>query len=101
MNNFAMYAKITAHPGQRDALVQILLEGAELSKSVEGCVLYIVNESVDDPNVVWVTELWESSEAHDASLRNEGTLALLQRGRPLIAGAEPIKLRPVGGKGIS
>ncbi len=100
MNKFAMYGKLTAHPGRRDALVQILLEAAELLGSAEGCALYIVNVSDEDPDAVWVTELWRDAEAHAASLKNENVLALIQRGRPLIAGMEPVKLRPVGGKGI-
>jgi quinol monooxygenase YgiN len=100
MNNFAMYGKLTTHPGQRDALVQILLEASELLKEVEGCALYIVNVSDDELDTVWVTELWRDAEAHVASLKNAQVLALMQRGRPLISGAEPIRLRPIGGKGI-
>jgi quinol monooxygenase YgiN len=100
MNKFAMYGKLTAHLGKRDALVQILLEVAELLERSEDCALYIVNVADDDLVTVWVTELWRDAEAHAASLKNEGILALVQRGRALIANAEPIKLCPVGGKGI-
>jgi quinol monooxygenase YgiN len=100
MSKFAMYGKLTAHPGQRDAVVQILLKAAELLESAEGCELYIVNVSDEDPDAVWVTELWRDAEAHAASLKFENVLALIQRARPLIAGMEPVKLRPVGGKGI-
>jgi len=100
MSRFSMYGKLIAHPGQRDALAEILLEAAEQSKSNEDCLLYIVNVSEDDPNAVWVTELWKDAAAHAASLKDEAALALIQRARPLIAGAEPIKLRPLGGKGL-
>ncbi|MBT2287549.1 antibiotic biosynthesis monooxygenase [Paenibacillus albidus] len=100
MDYFAMYGKLTAHPGQRDALAGILLEAADLLKSNNDCYLYIVNVSDDDPNVVYVTELWKDAEAHTANLKNEEVLASIQRGRPLIAGAEPIKLRALGGKGL-
>jgi quinol monooxygenase YgiN len=100
MNKFAMYGKITAHKGQRDTLVQMLLEAAERLDAIEGCELYIINVSDEDPDIVWVTELWRDTEAHAASLKNEDVLALIQRARALIAGVEPVKLRPVGGKGI-
>ncbi|KIL40582.1 antibiotic biosynthesis monooxygenase [Gordoniibacillus kamchatkensis] len=100
MNKFAMYGKLTAHPGQRDALVQLMLEAADQLDAMEGCELYIINVSEEDPNVVWVTELWRDAEAHAASLKNEYVLALIQSCRPLIAGVEPVKLRPVGGKGL-
>ncbi|TDF98003.1 putative quinol monooxygenase [Paenibacillus piri] len=100
MSKFAMYAKFKAQPGQRDALARILLEAAEQCESEQGCELYIVNASDEDPDIIWVTELWSDAEAHAESLRNEDTVALIGRARPLIAGVEPIKLRPLGGKGF-
>ncbi|CAG7650813.1 putative quinol monooxygenase [Paenibacillus allorhizosphaerae] len=100
MRKFAMYGKFKAHPGKGEALAEILLEAAEQCKSVEGCDLYIINVSEDDPDTIWVTELWNDLEAHDASLRNEDAIAMIQRAKPLIAGVEPIKLKPLGGKGF-
>jgi len=67
---------------------------------VDGCHLYVVNISDDEPNVVWVTEIWRDSVAHDASLLLDTAIALIQRARPLVVGVEQVKLRPVGGKGI-
>lgn len=98
MNHFAMYGKLMALPGQRDALAGILLEVLDLLKSNTDCYLYIVNVSDDDPNAVYVTEVWKDADAHAASLKNEEVLASIQRARPLIVGAEPIKLRALGGK---
>ncbi|MFC5471375.1 putative quinol monooxygenase [Cohnella suwonensis] len=100
MSKFAMYGKFKAQPGQGDALAGILLEAAEQSESVAGCELYIVNVSEEDSDTIWVTELWSDAEAHDAFLRNEDAQALIGRARPLIAGVEPVKLRPLGGKGF-
>jgi quinol monooxygenase YgiN len=101
VNKFGMFGKITAHAGQRDALVQVLLEAAALMESVEGCELYIVNISDNEPETIWVTEVWIDAAAHKESLTIEETKALIQRGRPLIAGfGEQITFRPVGGKGI-
>jgi quinol monooxygenase YgiN len=100
MNKFAMHGKLTAHAGQRDTVVQILLEAADGLESTEGCELYIINVSDEDPDAVWITELWRDAEAHAASLKLEKVLALIQRARPLIAGMEGVKLRPVGGKGL-
>lgn len=58
--------KLTARPGQRDALVAVLRRGAERLKSA-GCDLH-VSLSQDHPDVVWVTQLWVSRDAHRASL---------------------------------
>lgn len=101
MKKFGLFGKIIAHSGQRDALVKVLLEAATLMESVEGCELYIVNISDNEPESVWVTEMWRDESAHKASLMIEETKAIIQRGRPLMAGfGEQIKLCPVGGKGF-
>jgi quinol monooxygenase YgiN len=101
MKKFGLIGKITTQEGQRDALVQILLEAADLMQSVEGCELYVVSISDDEPETVWVNEVWSDAEAHAASLKRDEVLALIQRGMPLIAGfGERITLRPVGGKGF-
>lgn len=100
MSKFTMYGKMTAKPGKRDELVQILLEAAEGLQSNPGCELYIVNVSDDNPDDIWVTELWRDAAAHADSLKVPGAMEQIQRARPLIAGVEPMKLRPVGGKGL-
>lgn len=90
-----MYGKLIAHPGKRDELAEILLEAAAMLRDNEDCELYIVNVSDSDPNAVWVTELWSSQDAHASSLQGADT-----SGRALIAGAEPLRLKPLGGKGF-
>jgi quinol monooxygenase YgiN len=100
MEKFGMFGKITAVPGQRDALAAILLEAAALMESVDGCEKYIVNLAVDEPDAILVNEIWRDAAAHQASLTLESTRALIGRGRPLIAGVEPVRLRPIGGKGL-
>ncbi|GGD79387.1 putative quinol monooxygenase [Paenibacillus nasutitermitis] len=100
MTKFTMFGKLTAHPGKREELVSLLLEASRNLDDIEGCELYIINESVDDPDVIWITELWRDAGAHADSLKNEDVLAVIQRAKPLIAGVEPVRLRPVGGKGL-
>jgi quinol monooxygenase YgiN len=97
MGEFGSYGKFTTHPGQRDSLVALLLEAASSMQSVPGCELYLVNTSPTESETVWVTEVWSSEQAHDASLTLESARALIQRAMPLIAGIESIKLRPTGG----
>ncbi|MET3207529.1 UNVERIFIED_CONTAM: quinol monooxygenase YgiN [Paenibacillus sp. PvR008] len=100
MDKFTMYGKLTAHPGKREELISLLLEASRSLNDMEGCELYIINESVDDPDTVWVTELWRDAQVHADSLKNEQVMAVIRRANPLIAGVEPIRLRPVGGKGL-
>lgn len=58
--------KLTARPGQRDALVAVLRRCAESLQSA-GCDLH-ASLSQDHPDVVWVTQVWTSREAQRASL---------------------------------
>jgi len=99
VSKFAAYFKFKAHPGKGEALAEILLEAAEQCRTVEECELYIVNISEEDPDTIWVTELWSDQAAHDASLQGEEAAAMIRRAMPLIAGAEPVRLKPLGGKG--
>ncbi len=100
MSKFSMFGQLIAQPGQRGELAKLMLESAETLEGMEGCIFYVINESVDESDTLWITELWESEEAHAASLKNEKVLAVIQRCRPLIAGVKPVKVRPLGGKGI-
>jgi hypothetical protein len=52
-------------------------------------------------SVIWVTEVWSSAEAHQASLTLDGVKETIKRGRPLIAGGERIEIVSIGGKGLT
>lgn len=98
---FGMLAKLTAQSGKGDELEAILLQAAEALGASADCLLYVVNRSADEPDTVWVTEAWRSQEAHKASLDQEDVGTLVRRAGPLLAGSpEPIRVRPVGGKGL-
>ena len=102
VNRFGMYGKLTAHPGQRDALVQHMLTAAELVSDAPGCDVYIVNTSPSDPDTIWITEAWRSKADHEASLSIPGVRELIAKARPLIAAiSDPILTVPVGGKGLT
>lgn len=100
MGKFTMFGQLKAQPGKRGELAKAMLESAETLQDMKGCIFYILNESVDEPDVLWIMELWESAEAHAASLKDEQVLAVIQRCRPLIAGGSSIPVRPIGGKGL-
>jgi len=98
---FGLYGKIKTQPGQRDKLIDILLKAAAVMPEVEGCYVYVVNSAPDDPDAIWVTEIWRSQADHAASLNLENVKALISTAMPLIAeGSERIEVTPLGGKGI-
>jgi quinol monooxygenase YgiN len=99
MARFGLFGKLTAHPGQRDALLALLMEGVS---DLPGCDLYVVNISADEPDSIWIYEAWHSEADHAASLNDERVREVISRAMPLIAGfGDQIKLQPVFGKGLS
>ncbi|WP_309122610.1 antibiotic biosynthesis monooxygenase [Paenibacillus sp.] len=102
MEKFGLIGRLIAVPGKRDELAALLLDAAAAAESFDGCELYAVHVADDDPDGVWVTEVWRDAAAHQASLQLESTKAMIARGRPLIAGfGESRKLRTLGGKALS
>ena len=96
---YGLIGKMTAAPGKRDALIAILLEG---TAAMPGCLSYIVAKDGTDADAVWITEVWDTKESHDASLSLPYVKDTITRGRPLIAGfGERIVTTPVGGHGLS
>jgi quinol monooxygenase YgiN len=90
-----------AHPGQREALLDILLEAAGLVADLPGCEVWIVNTMPDNPDAIWITEVCRSEADHAASLTGDDVRAVIARARPLIAGfGERFTLEPVAGKGL-
>lgn len=95
---FGLIGRITATPGQRDALVSILLEG---TGAMPGCLSYIVATDPADADVIWVTEVWDSSASHRASMQIPAVQAAMRAGKPLIASFDKhIITAPVGGHGL-
>ncbi|TYT26719.1 antibiotic biosynthesis monooxygenase [Luteimonas viscosa] len=95
---YGLIGKMKAVPGQRDALVSILLEGVS---GMPGCLSYIVAQDPADPDAIWVTEAWDSQASHKASLSLPSVKDAIARGRPLIAAFDQhVETVPVGGHGI-
>ncbi|BCW56169.1 antibiotic biosynthesis monooxygenase [Arthrobacter sp. NicSoilB11] len=82
---FANVGLLGTKPGQRDALVAILLRPKPGMKEA-GCLLYEVGINDDLPDTVFVSELWESAEAHQASLELASTRAAIAEAMPLLSG---------------
>lgn len=95
---YGLIGKIRAVAGQRDALIRILTTGVS---GMPGCLSYVVAQDPTDPDVIWVTEVWDSQDSHRASLTLPSVKDAIARGRPLIAGFEQhVETVPVGGHGI-
>lgn len=95
---YGLIGKMTARPGQRDSLIAILLEGVS---GMPGCLSYIVARDPEDPDAIWITEVWDTAASHKASLSLPSVQAAIAKGRPLIAGMEAgTETVVVGGHGL-
>jgi quinol monooxygenase YgiN len=98
---FALLNRVTAKAGQRPRVVEIMLESGRLFDDNSACLLYVVTESTDDPNVIWVIDLWTSQEAHAEALKAPELRPFVEQAMPLLEGRpEQIEVQPAGGKGL-
>ncbi|MEO6064048.1 MAG: putative quinol monooxygenase [Thermoflexales bacterium] len=96
---YGLIGKMLATPGNRDALAAILLEGIA---GLPGCLSYIVARDPTNPDALWVTEVWASQAAHQASLSLPAVRAAITQARPIIAGfGERFETTPLGGQGLA
>ena len=94
---YGLIGQIETQPGARDELAEILAGMGEMP----GCIGYIVAHDSTNPDALWVTEVWESKQAHAESLQLPAVQEAIAKGRPLIAGfATRIETDPVGGIGL-
>jgi len=97
---YGLIGKMTAQPGQRDDLIDVLVEGVA---GMPGCLSYIVAKDTVDPDALWITEVWDDRDSHAASLDLPAVREAIARGRPMIAefGPERFETVPVGGHGLA
>jgi quinol monooxygenase YgiN len=87
-------------PGHRDDVVAILLSGADGLREA-GCHLYVVGVADTDDVTIWVSEVWESKERHDAALQLPETRAAIATAMPMLTGEfTSQELTVAGGLGV-
>lgn len=95
---YGLIGKIIAVEGKRAELADILIEGIA---EMPGCRSYVVAKDSENPDSLWVTEVWDSREKHQDSLNLPSVTEAISKGRPLIAGfGERFETEPLGGQGL-
>jgi len=95
---YGLIGKMLTVDGKRDELLDILLKS---TGRMPGCHSYVVAKDVTDANAIWITEVWDTKESHDASLALPAVKEAIAKGRPLIAGfGDSVTTNPVGGVGL-
>jgi|ERR1039458_5267427 quinol monooxygenase YgiN len=92
---YGLIAKMTLHSGKREEFIALL---AESSANMPGCFSYVIAKDAASEDILWVTEVWESNAAHDASLNLRAVQAVIPRVKPLVAVFERVaETDPVAG----
>lgn len=82
---FANVGTLGAAPGRRDELAAILTRPTPELRDA-GCLLYEVGVNDEQPDTVFVVELWTDQDAHRASLQIPAVIASITEARPLLNG---------------
>lgn len=72
-------------PGERDNVIEIMSRSNPALKDI-GCLVYEVGGRDDDPDTIYVTEIWESEEAHASSLDLQSVKDTIAAAMPLLTG---------------
>lgn len=96
---YGLIGSMTAAPGRRDDLIAILTQAVS---GMPGCWSYIVAKDLKEENTIWITEVWDSKESHDASLSLPAVTKAIAAARPMIASfGSRVITSPVGGYGLA
>jgi quinol monooxygenase YgiN len=103
MNKYFLHGKLTAKAGFGNQLASILLQAAQSVEAAKGCKLYIISKDAQDKESVWVTEVWDSKQDHDDSLKLDSVRALIGQAMPILEGMpqKGQELEMLGGLGIN
>ncbi|MEO1044671.1 MAG: putative quinol monooxygenase [Pseudomonadota bacterium] len=92
---YGIIGQMRAVAGKRNELIAILAEG---TKDMPGNMAYVISEDQSDENAIWITEFWESQDAHAASLQLPSVQAAIAKGRSRIEGfGQRFEVTPVAG----
>lgn len=99
---YLLHGNLRAKNGQGDELASVLLQASKLVSTAKGCKVYVIGKDPNDLNAVYVTEIWDSKEDHDNSLKVEGVRELIMKAMPLLDGPpqKGQELEVLGGVGV-
>ena len=100
MPKVAVLARIRAKEGKGDEVIAVFQRLLEQIEKEPGTLLYAINRSNDDPNMIWVSELYADDDAFAAHSGSDAMAAATPALGELIAEAELIIGEPVSAKGV-
>jgi quinol monooxygenase YgiN len=95
---YGLIGKLIAQPGRRDDVLAILQGQVG---PMPGCLSYVIAKDPSDANALWITEVWEDTACHQASLGLPQVKAAIHEAMPMIESFDNrIETEPVAGVGL-
>jgi quinol monooxygenase YgiN len=81
--HYGIVAHLNAQAGKRDAMIEALsgLVG------MKGNISFVIAKDGKNADGIFITEIWESKEAHDAALTTDQFKTAFGKAAPMMAGA--------------
>ena len=96
---YGLIARLTIASGKREEIIEVL---AASTRDMPGCAAYVIAIDASDPDVLWITEVWDSQASHDGSLSLRAVQAALPQIQPHIVHFEKVAVtEPVAGVPVS
>lgn len=67
--SYVLINKMTTKPGNRQAVIDIMLAAGKPFDDNSACLLYLVSTAKDNPNVIWVQDVWTDQASHEAAMQ--------------------------------
>lgn len=100
MPKVAVLARVKAKKGEGEELIATFKPVIERAEEEPGTLLYVLHRSKDDPDLLWVCELYADDDAFAAHAGSDAMAAAAPRLGELIAESELVLGEPLSGKGL-
>jgi quinol monooxygenase YgiN len=82
---FGVCGRMTAQPGRRDEVVDLIGKGARAWGDASGLIAYSVITTLEEPDTILLTEAWTDKAAHDTWIGSEPGRMVAQKIVALLA----------------
>jgi heme-degrading monooxygenase HmoA len=83
-DRFSVYGRMTTQPGQRALLIERFRDLLRIG--VPGLEWCSINTVADDPDTIWITQIWTDKTAHDTGTRSDMVVSATARVMSLLTG---------------
>jgi quinol monooxygenase YgiN len=82
---FGVCGKLTAQPGRRDEVIDLIVEGARAWGDAIGLIACTVIATLEEPDTILLNEAWTGNAAHDTWIGSEHGQMVAQKIVALLA----------------